>query len=220
MDRRERLNDLPSAILTALRGWQSEIWTALPAIVDSFDHVKRTCNVKPTLLIPLTNASGGVDDVSLPLLLDCPVQYPGGGGVSLTFPLKAGDEVLVVFSSRCINTWWARGGYENNRLEEYRMHDLSDGFIIPEIRSVPRSFSVDTSAAQLRTDDGTALISLDPATKKITLVTSSEIEITAPTTTIHGNVVVDGEVTANGVKLSDHVHSGVVPGGGNSGGPT
>jgi phage baseplate assembly protein gpV len=35
-----------------------------------------------------------------------------------------------------------------------------------------------------------------------------------------GDITVDGEVTAGSVALSDHTHSGVQPGGGNTGGPS
>lgn len=43
--------------------------------------------------------------------------------------------------------------------------------------------------------------------------------IDVATATFSGDVVVDGDVIASGVSLVSHVHGGVTPGGGNSGGP-
>ncbi|MGO4678219.1 hypothetical protein AB4Z40_35770, partial [Bosea sp. 2YAB26] len=46
---------------------------------------------------------------------------------------------------------------------ERRRHDLSDGFAIIGVWSQPRALSdYSTSAAQLRTDDGSARITLRP----------------------------------------------------------
>ncbi|OCC25321.1 hypothetical protein MB02_01210 [Croceicoccus estronivorus] len=45
-------------------------------------------------------------------------------------------------------------------------------------------------------------------------LTGDGIEITAP-----GNVIVQGDVIADGISLKDHVHQGVTPGSGQSGAP-
>ena len=37
---------------------------------------------------------------------------------------------------------------------------------------------------------------------------------------VTGDITATGEITGNGVKLSDHTHSGVMPGGGNTGNPS
>ncbi|MCL9653139.1 hypothetical protein L2088_00345 [Pseudomonas protegens] len=98
---------------------------------------------------------------SRPLLLDCPVQFPAGGGCTLTFPVAKGDECLVVFSSRCIDAWWQSGGIQVQA--ELRMHDMSDGFALLGFRSLPRMIpGISTSAVQLRSDHSSAFIEVNP----------------------------------------------------------
>lgn len=240
MDRRERIADPEEALRLALDGKQAQLWTALPAIVDSFDAARMTANVQPTIKAIVRQEDGTYEELQLPLLLDCPVQFPGGGGVVLTFPLAAGDEVLVVFASRCMDGWWQLGGIQPPL--ELRMHDLSDGFVIPQVRSQPRKLTVSTTAAQLRTDDGTAYVELNGTSKAVNVVTpgsvsvqaggnatvqaSGSMSLTAPTITLTGNVTVNGNfgatgtMTNNGKNIgSTHTHSGVQTGAGNTGAP-
>lgn len=84
----------------------TQVWTALPGIIQTFDAGALTCEVQPAIKGRVTQEDGSIQLVNMPLLLDCPVVFPHGGGCSLTFPIKAGDECLVVFASRGIDYWW------------------------------------------------------------------------------------------------------------------
>ncbi|OBY59360.1 translation initiation factor IF-2 [Pseudomonas sp. AU12215] len=176
-----------------------------------------TCTVQPAIQSRVRDKSGTQTLVDMPLLLDCPVQFPAGGGCTLTFPVKPGDECLVVFASRCIDAWWQSGGVQAPA--EYRMHDRSDGFALLGFRSQPRVIgAVSTSAAQLRSDDGATFISVAPG---------GAVAITAPAgLTINADVVVNGKVTTTGdvkagtISLQTHKHTGVQAGSSTSGGPT
>lgn len=226
----------------AFEAKQADIWTALPAVIQSYDHVKMTCVVQPVVqgVFYKPNAVGVnvANDVNLPLLLDCPVVFPSGGGCTITFPISKGDEVLVIFSSRCIDNWWYLGAFDDqgNTIPrpqaEYRMHDLSDGFVIPGPRSIPRTIpNISTTEIQIRSDDGLASISIHPTTHHITVVAPGNVDLTAPTTTIHGDVHITGDVQVDktltattdvvggGIHLKTHTHSGVQSGGSNTGAP-
>ena len=224
MDRRERISNPEEEFRMAFDGGQSRMWTALPGIIESFDHVAMTCAIKPAISLQMRDGAGNVHPVELPTLLDCPVFFPSGGGCTLTFPIAPGDECLVVFASRCIDGWWQQGGIQaQTRL---RMHNLSDGFCLPGVRSQPRRLSgVSTTAVQLRSDDGLAHIELAPATHAVNISTPGSITAAAPTITLTGAVTVNGtitssgDITAGGVSLMHHTHSGVTPGGSNTGGP-
>lgn len=220
MDRRERVGDPEELLRITQDAAQARLWTALPGIVQAFDPDRMVASVQPAISAIARNPDGTLAAINLPLLLDCPVQFPGGGGVTLTFPLAAGDEVLVVFASRCIDSWWQLGGIQGQA--ELRMHDLSDGFVIPAVRSQPRKFSVSTGAAQLRTDDGSAVIELNPGTKAVNVTTSgavtasaggnitataggtasvtasTEIDLTAPVIKLNGNVIAAGTFSQTG----------------------
>lgn len=214
MQRLERIEDHHLALMSALEGWQSKMWTAMPASVISFNPDKQTCEVQVTIQARISDAAGNQVWTALPPLVDCPVVFPSGGGCTLTFPLTAGDEVLVVFGSRCIDAWWQSGGVQQQA--ELRMHELSDGFVIPGPRSVPRvPGGISTEAVQLRTDDGAASVSINPATHAVDVVTSGPASITALRLQITGPVTVDGSVTVNGtIAASDTVTSPSVVSGG------
>ena len=245
LDRRERSGELVEAIMSAQEGHQARIWTAMPGIVQSWNADEKTAVVQPAIQALVEYEDGSVQWVTLPLLVDCPIVFPGGGDVVLTFPLKQGDECLVVFASRCIDSWWQSGGIQVQA--EMRMHDLSDGFCIPGVSSRPRvEAAISTSAATLRSRDGTVLVSLDPAGREIHVtapgadvdVKPDDIKLTvAPTTfelTPAGLVASCGgtagismsadalALTGNSVVIAGkefltHHHSGVQTGGGNTG---
>lgn len=166
-------------LVAAQRSAQSKLWTALPGIIQSFNAQAMTCVVQPAIQAFVTTDDGAQVLTTLPLLLDCPVQFPAGGGCTLTFPVAAGDECLVVFSSRCIDSWWQSGGIQAQA--ELRMHDLSDGFALLGFRSKPRVIGgISMEAVQLRSDDGAAFVEVNPATHAINITTSSVVNLTAP----------------------------------------
>lgn len=190
MDQLERLNDPEEALRVAMQGHQSRIWTALPGILQSFNATAMTCTVQPSVQGRVKQLDGSFKDVNLPVLLDCPVQFPSGGGFSLTFPLAQGNEGLVVFSSRCIDAWWASGGIQKQALP--RMHDLSDGFFLPGFFSQPRVLSnISTETVQLRSIDGETFVEV--ATGGVINVTApTKINLTAPIVDVVGVLQVGG----------------------------
>ena len=172
--------------------------------------------------------------------------FPRGGGCTLTFPVEAGDECLVIFADRCIDFWWQNGGIQEP--VDDRMHDLSDAFCIVGPQSQARKISgINTSATQLRSDDGSTYFELNPDTGKIKIVAPGGLDVVTPLAdfsekvTIHGLLtwlggmvgsVVSGvaskitgaveflgSVKANGKPIDDtHTHGGVQRGGSNTDG--
>jgi phage baseplate assembly protein gpV len=151
----------------------------------------------------------------LPLLVDVPVIFPRGGGFTMTFPVRAGDECLVVFSDRCIDFWWQNGGVQET--VDPRMHDLSDAFAIVGPQSQAKKISgISTTSVQVRTDDGASFIELKQG---------GSVNITTPLLTVNGDVQVHGAISstgdqvANGISQTGHKHGGVQSGGSSTGGP-
>lgn len=211
MDRRCLLNDSEEGFRLAFEGKQSSLWSAMPGVITEVDLVENTCTVQPAIQGIVEHDDGTIESVNLPVLIHVPIVFPRAGNFILTLPLTVGDEVLVVFGSRCIDAWWQQGGIQ--RPAEMRMHDLSDGFAIPGPASQPKKVSnISSTEAQLRSLDGTTYLSIAPG-GKIKMIAPGGVEVT-------GNMVVSGEVTANNIPLSTHKHIGVTTGGGTSGGPT
>lgn len=160
INRNQLGNDAEEAMRAALDGRQATIWTAMPGIVQSVDFDAMTCEVQPSIQGTVQDEMGNVTSVDLPLLVDVPIVFPSAGGFIITLPLKSGDEVLVVFGSRCIDAWWQSGGIQ--RPMEARMHDLSDGFAIPGPRSqtnLPLG-SVSSTDLEIRNSLGTTYLSI------------------------------------------------------------
>lgn len=213
----ERVSDELVAVQNTLEGWQRKLWTALPGIVQSAPATDGTISVQPSIMGRLRTPSGEEQDVPLPLLIKCPLMNPAGGGFTVSFPIKPGDEVLVVFASRCIDAWWQSGGVQKQL--ELRMHNLSDGFAVPGGRSVgnvPPNLHPDN--VQLRNDAGTTFVEMTPdgdvnveTTTKIKM-TAPLVEVVAPLMTLSGELQVAGLVTAlhgtaEAVGLTTHVHA-------------
>ncbi|HBR6314764.1 Gp138 family membrane-puncturing spike protein [Klebsiella pneumoniae] len=232
---------LAQAIMSAIR-------VSMPGIIQSFDPDAVTAVVQPAIKGAEKDESGAEVSVNLPLLVDVPVVFPRGGGCTLTFPVKAGDECLVIFADRCIDFWWQSGGIQEPVDE--RMHDLSDAFCIVGPQSQAKKIGgISTTAAQLRTDDGSAFIEV-AAGHDVTVKTSGKLtasadggtEITSPEIILNGNVTINGnlsqgmgesggsatmhgpvtvtnDVTAGGKSLMTHTHGGVEHGNDSTGEP-
>lgn len=217
MDPRERTGDFTEALRAALDGRQAKMWTSGPGIIESFDVDAQTAVVQPAIQARQSYPDGSVQLVNLPLLLDCPVQFPSGGGVTFTFPVAQGDECWVVWASRCIDAWWQSGGIQPPM--EARMHDLSDGGVLLGFKSKPNVISdVSTTAAELRSDDGSTKVSLNPTAQTVTVNAPGGIAM-------NGNLVVNGNLTATGdvdlggtsgpavARVGDTVSGGVITAG-------
>ncbi|EPU4089193.1 translation initiation factor IF-2 [Klebsiella pneumoniae] len=232
---------LAQSIMSAMR-------VSMPGIIQSFDPDAVTAVVQPAIKGAEQDESGAEVSVNLPLLVDVPVVFPRGGGCTLTFPVKAGDECLVIFADRCIDFWWQSGGVQEPVDE--RMHDLSDAFCIVGPQSQAKKIGgISTTAAQLRTDDGSAFIEV-AAGHDVTVKTSGKLtasadggtEITSPEIILNGNVTINGnlsqgmgesggsatmhgpvtvtnDVTAGGKSLMTHTHGGVEHGNDSTGEP-
>lgn len=243
MDRKQLLNDSSETMRIVLDGRQVGLWTQLPGIVKAVNFSEMTCTVQPAIQAGIVDETGKSQKVNLPLLIHVPILWLGGGDFIITTPIVNGDEVLIFWACRCIDAWWQSG--KISPAMEARMHDLSDGFAFCGPRSQPNVISgISTDALQIRNKAGTTYIQLS-ADGKISLVSPTEIDLTAPlvsitgalvasggitaatiatagagSATVGGSLNVTGQVTAGGIPLSTHHHTGVTTGGGTSGPPT
>ncbi|AWJ93328.1 hypothetical protein Sp245p_26260 (plasmid) [Azospirillum baldaniorum] len=240
MDPRERFDDGQEALRAAMDGLQGRINTAIPGIIQSFNAAAMTAVVQPAVQRQVRDPAGIWHWVNLPLLLDCPVHFPSGGGFTLTFPVAPGDEVLVIIADRCIDAWWSSGGVQAQA--ELRMHDLSDGFVIPKVWSQPNTIGgVSGNSTQLRSDDGETYVEVAGG-EVVTVKAPTRIVLDSPDVTISGRLsilnseghaapcAIAGAVYATGdvvagaggasVSLQHHIHGGVQPGSGSTAAPT
>lgn len=147
--------DGDEAVTAHIRDALLNVHTMLPGIILSFSSDLQTAQVQPAIQRIFT----GKGAVNLPVCIDVPVAFPGGGDYQLTFPVKQGDECTLSFSERCIDFWFENGGVQLPAA--YRMHDYSDAFANVGVNSKPKKLSgFAMDGAHLRTRDGSAWVKL------------------------------------------------------------
>lgn len=238
-DEQQAMKVLSDTIFSMLR-------VSMPGIIESFDPIACTCSVQPALKGQVADAMGSFKSEPLPVLVDVPVMFPRGGGCTITFPIKAGDECLVIFSDRCIDFWWQSGGVQEP--VDQRQHDLSDAFAIVGPQSQANVIgSISTTTLQMRSDDGAAYIELDPDSHSVNVVAPGGFNVTTPlakfsqavtiaglltwaggmvgsivsgtAAKITGAIQFFGTLSSNGKDISDgHTHKGVQQGNDSTGG--
>lgn len=105
----------------------------------------------------------------------------------ITHEIKAGEECILLFSDREIESWYING--DNNPEAYTRMHDLTDAIAIVGIRSLPKMIEIIRDCLNLFY--GNSNIKID----------DSSITLNAT------NININGELTINGTPYLSHVHS-------------
>ena len=148
-------------IKDAVNAAMANLWTCLPCEVLEYDSGAVTVNVQPLIKIPVYLPDGEIETVELPMLLDVPVMFPCAGGFTITHPIQKGDECLVNFADRNIDLWWQSGGIQNPF--DTRKHDLSDGFAFFRPQSQAKKISgISTTDLEIRNDSNTCKIQIKP----------------------------------------------------------
>lgn len=205
------------------------VGTSIPGNFISFDASTQLAQIQ--IGIVRIDVNGNTFEPSP--LIECPVAFLGGSQYFIEHQIDPGDECLIIFSQRCIDGWVNSGGVADNPI--MRFHDFSDAAVLPGLRSQPNKINdFQNNGVRLRNKDGD---------KYIWLKNDGTAEITVDTLNINGNIVHEGDTTHNGnttqtgdvdvtgeatvsvdvkgggISLKDHLHSGVTPGGGQSGPP-
>lgn len=199
--------------------------TCMPGTILSYDASSQMASVQPSL----NRQQPDGREEKMPVVNNVPVVWPRSGGASMTFPVKPGDGCLLLFAERSLDEWKSSGGEVTPR--DARRADLSDavalmGFVHFGGGGGPSdAVEIKMGGSTVTMKDGE--VTMDAPT----------VNIKAPSTNIEGNVSVTGNFTVqgggggavnitsgtllhNGVNIGNtHKHSGITPGGGNTGNP-
>lgn len=164
-DAAPRLEDL---VGDGVRSALLETHTALPGRIESFDPATQRATVVPELRRQARFDDGEEIEVSIAPIPEVPVLFPRAGGVSITFPVAAGDKCLLVFAERDISAWLESG--IEGLPPDARRHSYSDAVAILGLS--PATGALDpapsTSELVIRSDDGATSIEVGPAGISIT----------------------------------------------------
>ena len=190
-------------------GRLKDLHTCMPGIIASFDPVTQTASVQPAIKRIFTEKGA----LNLPVCVDVPVAFPGGGDFFLTFPVKVGDECILLFSERAIDNWHASGGTQTPA--EYRLHDLSDGLAIVGLNSQPHKIpAFNATDTEFRNRDGTTHVQIKPdgtitnlnpggstilsPAGKFTINCPGGFEVNGPTALITGTTTIQNGMIVSG----------------------
>lgn len=107
---------------------------ALPARVTAYDPARQCVDAQPLVYQAYADEGAVRRPERLPIVTDIPVVFPGSGPFRITFPVVAGDIVLLVFASSSIARWKVTG--REGDPGDDRHHRLSDAIAIPGLASL------------------------------------------------------------------------------------
>lgn len=122
-----------------------DLYTNLPAKVISYDAETQTASVQP--LIGYTWDDGVEQKDSV--IANVPVVFPSAGGGIISFPVTAGDTVLLCFSMRSIDEWVVSEG-DHIFPSEDRNHELSDAIAIPGLYTKKTAIGVSEDDVEIK----------------------------------------------------------------------
>lgn len=155
-----------------------EVQTSLPAKVTAFYPERQMIDVQP-LLLRSRAVDGVLTTFPQPIINNVPIEYPAGGGWSMTWPLTVDDLVMLSFCQRSIDLWLDATSGELVDPVDSRMHDLSDA-VARSLSARPKTDPIaDISRTDLRIvhDSGVSLV-LSPSTAVLTGLLSTTLEAT------------------------------------------
>jgi hypothetical protein len=132
-----------------------DVRVGLPGVVVAYDSASQLTDVKPQISDTFEEEDGTVSNIDIPVIVNVPVIFPAGGGMRITFPVRTGDTVWLMFSDRSLDAWLSAGG--DTAPADLRRHHLSDAVAIPGLHPNNAAWSdADTSVITLGSDSGTA----------------------------------------------------------------
>lgn len=203
---------------------------------DAKGHDSGSGNVSATPMVAQTDAQGNaLPMASLPQLR--PFRYGAGCAAFVCDPV-GGDKAVAVFQKSDSSTV-NEGTTKSQRPGSFRSFSQADGVTIPVLTKTP------TVWIELKQDNTCIIHAPEGVTietdKKVEIKAGQEIILDTPQTTITGNLTATGEKgsniamtgtvnlqgsmtstgdqTAGSISQINHTHTGVEPGGGNTGKP-
>ena len=188
----------------------SGLRVAMPVKVMSVINNGGVSAIGTVSILPLVNAKdGGGNAVPHGTIYNVPYMRIQGGTNAVILDPQVGDIGLAVVCDRDISA------VQNTQAQapagSSRKHDMSDFIYVMTVISakVPTQYVQFNSSGITVTSPNTIIIN------------ANEVDINAATIKMNGSVITTGTLTNNGHSVgSNHVHSGVTPGGSNTGIPT
>lgn len=100
---------LPELISSAIASALLDVHVSIPAVVKKYDPTTQTCDAQPVTKRALKKLDSELKTEEIPTIQNIPVVFPRGNGFAMTFPLLAGDHVMLLFSETSFAQWRSNG---------------------------------------------------------------------------------------------------------------
>jgi hypothetical protein len=173
----------------------AELHVAVPARVERVDLAKGIIDAKPLVKDRRYDRDGQPQAISVAVVSNVPLVFPGAGGFRVTFPVAVGDTVLLVFSERSLDLWLVQGG-EVDPLDD-RRHHLSDAVAIPGLRDFGHAWKgIDTGSITIG-KDGSAQHPAGLGDQIASALETLKTAINSHTHPSNGSVATTGHISAS-----------------------
>lgn len=139
--------NLSEIVRRALESRVNDVHTCCPGQVQSYDSSTQTVNVLPMVTRPLPTLDDTTVYEKLPVIPNCRVAFPRSKKFSITFPLEAGDEGLLLFTNWDIATWLNTGQVSDPI--DLRLHHPGNALFLPGVCSDPNVLATDPGTSAL-----------------------------------------------------------------------
>ena len=167
-------------------------------IVEEYYPEDRTAKVNLVNMIYDGITEQGIQKTKPPAPLFPRVMFIGTPDNGIDYKVQQGDEVLVFFCDREIESWWLSGN--TSQLNYFRTHHMSDCIALAGIRSQPKT-TITNDNLNIYSKNG--IINFEG-----NVVINGNVQI-------NGNLKITGDATIGGISFLQHVH-----GNGNNGADT
>lgn len=189
------MQELVKSIKKIAQETVENIHTAIPAIITSYDAASGLAVVQPKGKFKKPNG----DKLDYPSVSGVPVLFPQSKNVTIAFPIKAGDNCLLVFGEQALD-YWLYGKETDTDLK----FDLSNAMAIPNLATTGNSAmqeACDEDAVVLKSGETKLKVKGDGVYIKGNVKVTGKIEAT-------DIIKSDDDVTASGISLTKHIHTG------------
>lgn len=177
-----------------------DVRVSMPARIISFDAETKTAQVE--IMLAMQDADGNA--IEYPPLTDCPCMFTRGGGFHVVHPYSQGDNGVVLFSDRCIDSWFESGS--KTVPMDFRIHSMSDAYFIGGADNLTNVSPIINDAIFIGKDDNSAGLQINADGSVILKGASFTIE---PVTN-------SNNIFVNGKPVDGHTHGGVQSGSSNT----
>lgn len=167
----------------------SEIHTAVPAVITAFDAAKGLATVQPKAKFKKPNG----ETMDYPSVSGVPVVFPQSKSVTIAFPIKAGDNCLLVFGEKALD-YWLYGKETDTDLS----FDLSNAIAIPSLSTSGNS------AMQMACSEDAAVVQAGGTVLKV----KGDAVYIQGNLIVEGKITASGDVSASGKSFASHTHTG------------